>query len=187
MWKSLIKWKIKQTIHQTKINAFQHDATTIVPLGFLLKPELGGYYRRDFYTHRFRVLQGLSWSPQGIGAFNVHTYPTQSYRSIGAIRSWSYQASPTMMTHAATVLAHRLPTPDGTYNTTRKQDGPWAQTLPYPKSTSASGQTLLRPSPTSATCSPWIPHEATPSTLACTSTNPKADSVMTSGGCHTRI
>jgi hypothetical protein len=32
-----------------KINAFQHDATTIVPLGFLLKPELGGYYRRDFF------------------------------------------------------------------------------------------------------------------------------------------
>jgi hypothetical protein len=31
-----------------KINAFQHDATTIVPLGFLLKPELGGCYRRDF-------------------------------------------------------------------------------------------------------------------------------------------
>jgi hypothetical protein len=32
-----------------KINAFQHDATTIVPLGFfLLKPELGEYCRRDF-------------------------------------------------------------------------------------------------------------------------------------------
>jgi hypothetical protein len=45
----LIKGKIKQTIHQTKINAFQHDATTIVLLGFLLKPELGGYYRRDFF------------------------------------------------------------------------------------------------------------------------------------------
>jgi hypothetical protein len=43
-----------------KINAFQHDATTIDPLGFLLKPELGGYYRRDFYTPRFRVLQGPS-------------------------------------------------------------------------------------------------------------------------------
>jgi hypothetical protein len=42
-----------------KINAFQHDATTIVPLGFLLKPELGGYYRRDFYTPRFPVLQSV--------------------------------------------------------------------------------------------------------------------------------
>jgi hypothetical protein len=117
----------------------------------------------------------------------VHTYLTQSYRSTGAISSWSCQASPTMMTHAATMLAHRLRTPDGTYNTTRMQDGPWAQTLPYPKSTSASGQTPLRPSPASATCSPRIPHEATPSTLARTSTNPKADSVTTSGGCHTRI
>jgi hypothetical protein len=33
---------------EPKINAFQHDATTIVPLVFLLKPELGGYYRRNF-------------------------------------------------------------------------------------------------------------------------------------------
>jgi hypothetical protein len=32
-------------------NAFQHDATTMVPLGFLLllKPELGEYCRRDFF------------------------------------------------------------------------------------------------------------------------------------------
>jgi hypothetical protein len=50
------------------------------------------------------------------------------------------------------------------------------------KSTSASGQTSPRLSPASFTCSPRIPQEATPSTVACTSANTGAGSVVTSGG-----
>jgi hypothetical protein len=52
-----MKDQANHSSNKKKINAFQHDATTIDPLGFLLKPKLGGYYRRDFYTPRFWVLQ----------------------------------------------------------------------------------------------------------------------------------
>jgi hypothetical protein len=89
--------------------------------------------------------------------------------------------------HATTVPARRLPIPDGTYNTTRVQDGAWAQTLPYLKSISALLQTPPHPSPASATCSPQIPQETTPSIVARMSTNPGAGSVTTSRGVPPRL
>jgi hypothetical protein len=62
--------------------------------------------------------------------------------------------------------------------TTKVWAGPRVQTPPRTKPTSSSGQTLPRPSLASATCSPWIPQEATPSTVSHTSTNPRAGSVI---------
>jgi hypothetical protein len=66
-------------------------------------------------------------------------------------------------------------------HTTKVWAGPRAQTLPRTKPTSSSGQTLPRPSLASATCSPRIPQEATPSTVSHTSANPRADSVTALG------
>jgi hypothetical protein len=74
--------------------------------------------------------------------------------------------SPTMITQATTVHVRRLPTPDGTYNTTRIQINPRAQTPSHPKQNSTSGQTLPCLNPVSATRSLRIPQEATPLTLA---------------------
>jgi hypothetical protein len=56
------------------------------------------------------------------------------------------------------------------------------QTPPRSRPTWSSGQTLPRSSLTSATCSPRIPWEATPSTMTHTSMNPRASSVTTSCG-----
>jgi hypothetical protein len=90
------------------------------------------------------------------------------------------------MTHATTVPAHRLPTPMGCKI---RQECRLAlgRALPRPKSTPASGQSPPRPILASATCSPRILQEATPSTVARmssnpgTSLNPGTDSAMTSG------
>jgi hypothetical protein len=81
----------------------------------------------------------------------------------------------------ACVHCSRTP-PANSRCTTRAQVGPRAQTLPRLKSTSASGQTLLRSISASATCSPQIPQKATPSIVAHTPSNSRASSVTTSDG-----
>jgi hypothetical protein len=75
--------------------------------------------------------------------------------------------SPTMITRATTVHACRLPTPDGTYNTTGAQASSRAQTLSRPKQNSSSGQKLrLARARSGLPAPPRVLQEATPSTVA---------------------
>jgi hypothetical protein len=131
---------------------------------------------------RVRLAQvKASQRPLGDNRIQCAYLSTQSCRCTVVTRPWSCEKFTIHDYTCATIHARRLPAPNGTCNTIGARTSPWAQTPSRSTQSSPSGQTLPRPSPTSATCYPANPTKGHSFKLWHTSSNLRMSSIMTSG------